>query len=103
MEKITIDIFDIEENKDIVLETISNHINKSDFDFLQWTFAQVGRDKLNEIIDFEGADLLYIEIDMSYLGNVPQRLISEYNFIENIDFKTTSAYDGVGALLIYWD
>jgi hypothetical protein len=103
MEKITIDITDIEIDKDIVLETIKNHIKKTDFDFLQWTFAQVGWDKLDEIADFDKADLLYIEIEMSLLGNTTQRLISEYGFIENIDFKTKTAYDGVGALLIYWD
>lgn len=103
MNKVTIDMFNIEKDKNIVLKTIEKHINSSDFQNLQWTFAQVGWDKLDEITDFEKAELLYIETDMSFLGNTTQRLISEYGFIENLDFKTINVYDGVGALLIYWD
>ncbi len=103
MNRVVIDIVDIEEDKDILLNTIVEHINSVEPKISHWRFAQVGWDKLSEIENFDEPDLLRIEIDMCLLGNTYQKLISELGFIENKEFKTENAYDGVGALLIYWD
>ena len=102
--KVVIDIFDIEKNKNIVLETIDNHINNPELEGLQLALAVVTYDNFDKVDYSNKLHLLSIEIEIELLGNyVINRLNSkDYGFYMDTEYQTEGVNYGLCKLLVYF-